>query len=76
MNPVVKRVYDGLPASLQNLVVSGFGWWLDRNRYGGRFPEYRALLEESQWWSPARLRDWQDERLRAVVAQAFAQVPF
>jgi phenylacetate-CoA ligase len=76
VNPVVKRVYDGLPAPLQNLVVSGFGWWLDRNRYGGRFPEYRRLLEESQWWSPAQLRDWQDERLRAIVAQAFAEVPF
>lgn len=76
MNPLARRIYDGLPASFQNLAVSGFGWWLDRRRYGGRFREYQAFLEKSQWWSPGELREWQDERLRHIVRHAFEQVPF
>jgi len=76
MNPLVRQVYDGLPAPLQNAVVSGFGWWLDRKRYGGRFREYQSFLEESQWWSPEQLGVWQDERLRDIVRHAFEQVPF
>lgn len=76
MNPFARRIYDGLPAPVQNLALTGFGWWLDRNRYGGRFREYRAFLDESQWWSADRLREWQDARLREIVRHAFAQVPY
>ena len=41
---------------------------------GRRFRTVRRLLEESQWWSPAQLRDFQVTQLRALVARA-AQTP-
>ena len=37
---------------------------------GRRFRTVRRLLEESQWWSPAQLRDFQVTQLRALVARA------
>ena len=76
MNPLLKRLYDLTPVALQNLLLTIFSARLDRKRYGGRFPEFRALMEEAQWWDARRMAEWQDARLRDVVAHAYAQVPY
>ncbi|MBN1608690.1 MAG: phenylacetate--CoA ligase family protein [Polyangiaceae bacterium] len=34
------------------------------------------LLEESQWWPPARLNALRDSKLRRLVAHAYAQIPY
>lgn len=61
---------------MQNALLSAFSWRLNRQRFGGRYPEYRALLEESQWWDPSRMRAWQAERLRRLLAHAYENVPY
>lgn len=76
MNPLLKKFYDLTPAPLQNLLVTAFSARLDRERYGGRFPEFKALLEESQWWDREKMGRWQDERLRAIVKGAYEHVPY
>lgn len=38
--------------------------------------KYLAALEESQWWSPDRLVELQNRKLRALVAHACGQVPY
>lgn len=76
MNPWLKRAYDLMPASFQDALVGAFSEYLGRERYGGRFNEFKALLEESQWWTPDRMGAWQDERLRAIVRHAYANVPY
>ncbi len=37
---------------------------------------YLRGLEASQWWSPERLRDLQNQKLRRLIAQAYNNVPF
>ncbi len=76
MNPWLKRLYDLAPAGLQDALVSAFSARLEKQRYGGRFAEFRALLEESQWWDAAKMGAWQDERLRAIVRHAYEHVPY
>jgi phenylacetate-CoA ligase len=76
MNPLLKRLYDLTPASVQSALVSAFSAHLERTRYGGRFQEFRALLEESQWWSAEKIGQWQDERLRFIVRHAYETVPY
>ncbi len=76
MNPWLKRIYDLTPASVQNLLLSAFSARLERQRYGGRFQEFRALLHEAQWWDAERMGAWQDERLRAIVHHAHENVPY
>lgn len=71
-----KSIYDRLPVSIQSLIVSGFGWWHDRIRYGKRFLEYRDFLEDSQWWSPTELEAWQNERLERIIRHAYEKVPY
>lgn len=76
MNALLKRLYDLAPPAVQNALLSAFSAYLGRERYGGRFPEFRALLEESQWWDAAKMQAWQDERLRTIVRHAYEHVPY
>jgi phenylacetate-CoA ligase len=76
MNPLLKRLYDLTPPAIQNALVSAFSARLERQRYGGRFKEFAALLEESQWWDARRMGEWQDERLRAIVRHAYEHTPY
>ena len=76
MNSLLKRIYDLAPVSMQNLVLAAFSSHLDRQRYGGRFLEFRNLLEESQFWPSARMDAWQDDRLRSIVRHAYEHVPY
>ncbi len=57
MDTPLKGIYDLLPAALQNLAVSGFSAILDRQRYGGRFEEYRDFLREEPMVFQGRTRD-------------------
>jgi phenylacetate-CoA ligase len=76
MNRRLSTIYDASPIWAQNLMLTGFSMVLERERYSGRYTEFRDLLAKSEWYSPGELRALQDERLRAIVAHAFAHVPY
>lgn len=76
MSPWMKCIYDLCPVPMQNLMLSAFSARLGRQRYGRRFLEYRRLLEESQWWEPKHMREWQLLRLRRVLNHAYEHVPY
>lgn len=76
MNPVAAAIYRLSPAWCQNLLLTGFGAFLERERYSGRYAEYRDLLASSERWSRQELVAYQDERLRAVVRHAYDTVPY
>ena len=76
MNPLLKRLYDLAPEPLQDALIAAFSTRLERQRYGGKYPEFRKLLEESEWWDRQRMADYQDERLRTVVRHAYEHVPY
>lgn len=48
MKAAFKRLYDWSPITVQDLLLAAFSSRLNRWRCGGRFPEFQALLEESQ----------------------------
>lgn len=76
MNSYLSAAYNRIPAWGQNLALTAYSALLDRERYGGRFGEFRTLLAQSERWSLAELRAYQDERLRAVVKHAYETVPY
>lgn len=76
MNPIAAALYRHAPIWGQNLMLSGFGAVLERERYGGRYAEYCDLLARTEWLRRDELEAYQDERLRAVVAHAYATVPY
>jgi phenylacetate-CoA ligase len=76
MNRHVTRVYGLAPTWAQNLLLTGYGAVLERERYGGRFDEYRELLAKTEHLSRADLHAYQEARLRDIVAHAYETVPF
>lgn len=76
MNKYAARLYRLSPVWGQNLMLTGFSTLLDRERYGGRFAEFQALLAQSERWRRGEMDAYQDERLRIVVQHAYEQVPF
>lgn len=76
MDARLKSLYDKFPVFLQNIILSGFSALLDRERYGGSFKEFQTLAEKSQWYSDEQIRDYQEQKLRELVAYAYEHVPY
>lgn len=76
MNRYAATLYNLAPVWGQNLILTGYSTWLDRERYGGRFREFRDLLAKAEWFSAHELMEYQDERLRATIKHAYENVPF
>lgn len=43
---------------------------------GANMLRYLEMLEETQWWSSVRLRELQDQKLRALIRHAYWKVPY
>jgi phenylacetate-CoA ligase len=76
VNHYASTLYRFAPVWCQNLLLSGFGAFLERERYGGRYTEFRDMLGRTEWLSHDELCTYQDQRLRAIVAHAYETVPF
>lgn len=76
MSDRLKSLYDRAPALLQNCVLTAYSYRLDRQRYGGGYKRFLDLMMQSQWLSREELEQYQDERLRELVAHAYATVPY
>lgn len=76
MNRYAAAIYNMAPVWGQNLILTGYSVLLDRERYGGRFGEFRDLLANAEWYSESEAEAYQDERLRVTVKHAYETVPF
>jgi phenylacetate-CoA ligase len=76
MSGSLSRLYDHAPVWVQNLFLSAYGVLLHRERYGGRYSEFEKLLSQLERARPEEIGQYQDERLRAVVEHAYANVPY
>ena len=71
-----ESLYRRSPIWLQTVLLNGHAVRIHRQRYGRAFRELLTRWQESERWEPARLRAWQDERLRQIVRFAYDHVPF
>lgn len=76
MNHYATTLYQAAPVWCQNLLLTGFGALLERERYSGRYGEFRDMLARTEWLGPEDLGAYQDEQLRFVVKHAYETVPF
>jgi phenylacetate-CoA ligase len=72
----LQALYDWLPVSAQQMLVSAAGWRSYRYRFGAPFRSILQDLKRSDFWSPEQIRDDQDRRLREMVQWAAATVPY
>lgn len=71
-----QALYDSLPVSMQQMLVSAAGWRSYRYRFGAPFRRILEDLHRSDFWSAEQIRDDQDRRLRELVQWAAATVPY
>lgn len=76
MNATLGRIYEVCPVFLQNFILTGYSAMLDKDRYGGRYHEYRELLLKTQYYSRQELMSYQDEKLKELIQHAYATVPY
>src|SRR5436309_3224817 len=69
-------VYPRLPIFMQNAACALQGSGQRKLRYGGVFRELLDWLEESQWWSAAKIEEYQDEQLHKLIQHAYTNVPY
>ncbi|MBU0495961.1 MAG: hypothetical protein KKA73_23250 [Chloroflexi bacterium] len=53
-------------------IRTGFALWYGWQPYG----RHTAFLERSQWWPWPQLEEYQTAKLRALLTQAYANIPF
>jgi phenylacetate-coenzyme A ligase PaaK-like adenylate-forming protein len=66
-----ERLYGRLPAPLQHVAISAFGYTWRRRRFGGRFQEYRDGFASRAAWDAAKWEAFQENRLRELATRAW-----
>lgn len=64
------RLYSALPLSIRQAAVSVLGYRNRRIRYGKHFLDQRQLLEQSQYWSPDQMLEYQARKLSSLLHEA------
>ena len=73
---LAEQIYPRLPVFLQNAACWCYGKKEARLRFGPAFERHLQQLVDSDKWSASEIEAYQDERLRALIRHAYANVPF
>lgn len=68
--------FQDTPGWIRYFGINLYAWNLKRRRFDQKFRQYRAFLEESQYWETERLVVYQTEQLRNLLIEAAENVPF
>lgn len=69
-------IYERLPIFVQGAIVAHYGRKLHRMRFGGEHDEQRAQILACEKMTPEQMRDYQVERLRAMLLEAAENIPY
>jgi len=72
----LKNVYRLSPKWIRRSVGGVYGRLPIAVRLGRTYLKARAFLEESQWWTPEELREWQRLELARLLQHAYRNVPY
>jgi len=76
MPSLMQSVYPNLPVFLQNTALSLYGLNMLRLRYAGEYTSFRKWLHSVEFASQAEVRQIQEQRLAAIIEQAFLHVDY
>src|SRR5262245_56501247 len=71
-----KKLYARCPPAVQEGVLAANSYARSFQKYGREFRSCWELLQRSQWYAESELYELQAKRLRALVAHAYATVPY
>jgi len=71
-----ENIYQNLPVFGQNAICSGYGYLLNRRRYGRGYGELERAVYQRSSLDAKEVYDFQCDRLMCVVKHAVATVPY
>lgn len=76
MSGSLQSVYDKCPPAVQNLLLSSYSFYINYQRYGGKFETRYEEFLSNQWLSAEELLEYQNIRLRSIIKHAYNNVPY
>lgn len=76
LNILIDKIYNILPPLIQNITISAYGYKLKKERFCDQYVQLFNLLEKSQYYSLDQLNEYQNEKLRDIIAHAYESVPY
>lgn len=76
MNKIQETIYNHSPSFLQNIGLSLYGLRIYFQEYGKKFQRKLEEFERMQWYSAAELREYQNEKLWALIKHCYENVPY
>ncbi len=76
MSKLTQNIYDHSPDFLQNLAVSLYGLKIYRREYGNKLERMLIEFEQNEWRSESELKEYQNEKLRALISHCYEHVPY
>ena len=72
----LQKFYDKAPYWAQNIMLNIYALSIHRERYGKPFARAFEELQQTQWFSPEQIREYQLVRLQTLIKHAYETVPF
>ena len=76
MNKPLEKIYNHSPSFLQNLLVNLYGLEIFFREYGKKFQKRLKEFEKTQWYSLDELKEYQNEKLKALIKHCYENVPY
>ena len=74
--PNLEAFYEKMPILAQNVLLSMYGYLIQRERYGIDFKKNSDFLNKSQFYSIQEFREYQREHLLSLIKHAYENVPY
>ena len=73
---LVDNIYKSLPVPVQNVIISLYGWYWQKRRFGGEFKQELLNFRSRNNWTEAQWRGYQEQKLRDFLIHDISLVPF
>ena len=73
---LVDNLYKSLPIPAQNFLITLYGWYWQKRRFGGLFKQEMENFRSRNSWTEAQWKGYQEQKLKDLLIHAFTHVPF
>lgn len=73
---LLQTIYNKAPYPLQNILLNAHALRIHLERYGKPFNSAFKELQETEWFTPDQIHEYQSKRLKQLVEHAYNNVPF
>lgn len=72
----IDNLYSKLPIHFQNALITIYGYYWQKRRFGGSFKRQLENFRSRTNWTEADWKEYQEQKLKNLLIHAFTHVPF